>query len=48
MGRRMNLSKIKIRVLVVAFVVAVLALARAVALSNTVESKSPFKIVSSR
>lgn len=41
----MNLSKTKIRVLLVALLVVVLALARAVVLSNTVESKSPFKII---
>jgi len=41
----MSLSKNKIRVLVAAFLVAVLALAAAVVSANTIEAKSPFKII---
>ncbi|CAJ1922972.1 unnamed protein product [Cylindrotheca closterium] len=45
MGRTMNLSKNKIRVLVVALLVVILALANSIVSANTVESKSPFKII---
>jgi hypothetical protein len=48
MSRKMNISNNKITVLVVALLVVILALANAIVSANTVESKSPFKIVSLR